>query len=167
MRAFVSVIFVACCVSYLNAAAVEIIKSDDKSVQSDVKQEKRSLSHGTVETSPIQITSAGVAGSSYDQGWAPQPEAGWAPAPQIPVSAPLPVYGSGPQIPILSQGPQIPVLAQGPQVVATNTDTLTTIQQKIPVPYPVIKTVPVDRPVPQPYPVEVIKHVPQPYPVVK
>jgi hypothetical protein len=149
MRAFVSVIFVACFVSYLNAAAVEVVKSDDKSVQSDVKQEKRSLSHGTIETSPIQITSAGAAAPSYDQGWAtqseawPRAEAGWAPAPQA------------------------PVFSQGPQIVATNTDTLTTIQQKVPVPYPVFKTVQVDRPVPQPYPVEVIKHVPQPYPVVK
>lgn len=39
----------------------------------------------------------------------------------------------------------------------------------VPQPYPVertiVKTVGVDRPIPQPYPVPVVKHVPQPYPV--
>jgi len=116
MKAFVCAIFVVCCASYLQAAAVEVVKSEEKSVQSDVKQEKRSLHHGTsiaggvIETSPITVSTHGAAlPNPLTHGWAPAPEA--------------------------------------PQVVATNTDTLTTIRQNVPVPYPVVKTVQVDRPV--------------------
>lgn len=135
MKAFVCAIFVVCCASYLQAAAVEVVKSEEKSVQSDVKQEKRSLNHGTsiaggvIETSPITVSTHGAAlpNPGYEAGWAPQPAQGWAPQPALTQG-----WASAPE---------------APQVVATNTDTLTTIRQNVPVPYPVVKTVQVDRPV--------------------
>ncbi|XP_055297036.1 cuticle protein 16.5-like [Sitodiplosis mosellana] len=59
--------------------------------------------------------------------------------------------------------------AAAPAIATTHQHTHSVERINVPQPYPVertiVKTVGVDRPVPQPYPVPVVKHVPQPYPV--
>lgn len=178
MKVFVSCAVLVCCAGILHAASVTIENSEtekkvekvDKEVESDAKQDvKRSLSH---ESSPITIT------ASSGDGWAPEPpilsgSAGHGWAPEHPVLPPSVSHGWAPEQPILPAGAlppnsylppvQVPVHPQQgyygvpagqPHLVATNTDTLTTIRQNVPVPvpvdrpYPVYKNIPVDRPYP-------------------
>lgn len=114
------------------------------------KQEKRSLSHGALD---ISFPSAGIETS-------PTIFSNDIPAQGLPA---LPADGSA-------------VVGPSAVGISTNTNTFTTINQKVPVPYPVLRPYPVDRPVPypvvknipvqvpvpQPYPVEVVKHVDRP-----
>lgn len=141
MKVFVTCFVLVYFAGILNASSVQIENNEKKvdvvKIESDAKQDvKRSLSHGIVESSPITVS------TSSDDGWAPNPQV--LAGPPAPILPPPQVFQQG-----YPQGFAQGVFPSGPAVVATNTDTLTTIRQNVPVP------IPVDRP----YPYPVLKHV--------
>lgn len=159
MRAFVGLLVVLCCGSLIGAS-----ESKQKANPAEpVKQEKRSLSHGVLgggyQTQSYQnyagpygsygVTGGGYLGSEYSAATVD------ASCPGCAVSTSGGVSVSGPGIitsaggsavgvgGVIGTGPA--VFGPGPAVgvgVSTNTDTLTTIRQNVPV------AVPVDRPIP-------------------
>lgn len=150
MKAFIGLILLVSCGTLIRAS------ENEEKVRSDVKQEKRSLSHGAIgggyPTSSYQdfggsYGSYGLAGGYGGAGIIGGPVyggsglIGGAPiitgsAPSIVSSGPLAVSGG----PIVS-GPGL-VSTAAVTGVSTNTNTHTTYRQNVPVP------VPVDRPFP-------------------
>lgn len=123
--------------------------SESQENQIDSKQEKRSLSHDEWSSGPGVGSVYQAQPQIIQQAQAPNLPNEWSSGPGVGS-----VYQAQPQI---IQQAQAPILPATVGVSAhTHTDTLTTVREKVPVPFEVIKNVP------QPYPVEVIKHVDRP-----
>jgi hypothetical protein len=136
MKAIFGLIFVIYCVAAEH-------QQEQPAVSEPVKQEKRSLSHGALDL-----------GASYGGGIVGGPSPGWSGSAIVggPSAGWPGSYESA--APILPEAPLIPETVALPApapTISTNTNTHThtntLLKQNVPLPYPVYKTVTVDRPV--------------------